>query len=226
MGSNSADVPRVDIRAPGKLYCPLATQYMPPMTTRGDFRKGHPEGLVVHFTAGWDRDEEDARSTIAYGVSQGYAYWVISPGGRIYQTHPLNRWGYHAGKSTWPSLGSGVSQFLLGVEICCGGMLTPKGKSWFGKQYNDLEIREIKTTDHNRQAGKYAMFSQAQEASLELLCLWLHYNRPDVFKLDLILGHDETSPGRKNDPGGSLSMNMPEFRSYLKNKAALTVGLT
>jgi len=48
------------------------------------------------------------------------------------------------------------------------------------------------------------------------LLRWLEYNGNGIFKLDFVLGHDEVAPSRKNDPGGSLSMTMPEFRKKLK----------
>jgi len=38
------------------------------------------------------------------------------------------------------------------------------------------------------------------------------------FRADWVAGHDEVSPGRKSDPGGSLSMTMPQFRYMLKKK--------
>lgn len=44
-----------------------------------------------------------------------------------------------------------------------------------------------------------------------------------IFSFDKIKGHDEAvaesgHPYRKNDPGGSLSITMDEFRQKLKNQ--------
>jgi lysozyme family protein len=47
------------------------------------------------------------------------------------------------------------------------------------------------------------------------LLLWLKGNQPDVFQFEFVLGHDEVSPGRKNDPGGALSVTLPQFRERL-----------
>ena len=70
------------------------------------------------------------------------------------------------------------------------------------------------------------MFSKAQERSVLKILLWCKVNAPDIFKIENILGHDEVAPRRKNDMGGSFSMNMNDFRDlieqeYQKIKASL-----
>ncbi|WP_457021162.1 hypothetical protein [Luteimonas sp. A611] len=71
------------------------------------------------------------------------------------------------------------------------------------------------TKQGNQSAGHYQKYTILQEASLRTLLTWLRSNNPDVFRFDLVLGHDEVSPGRKVDPGGSLSMTMSAFRQSL-----------
>jgi hypothetical protein len=90
-----------------------------------------------------------------------------------------------------------------------------KYKSWFGSTYGDEEVRWSGAHD-NIQKGYYHKYTKAQEEALVKVIKWLYYQGGGVFKLDYVLGHDEAAPSRKNDPGGSLSQSMPEFRSYLK----------
>ena len=45
--------------------------------------------------------------------------------------------------------------------------------------------------------------------------MWLKKNNPEIFNLEYVLGHSEISAGRKQDPGGALSMSMVEFREKL-----------
>lgn len=199
-----------------ELNCPLAVrdpQYQ--MKTRGKRPKGYPQGLVVHFTAG-----SSAESSLSWGRDQGLAFWMIAKDGKTYQTHSLDTWGYHAGKSSYRGIEGTVSDELLGVEIDCAGMLTPKaGKyvSWFGRQVTESNVR-FSEGKANQVRGHYEKFTTKQEEALIELCLWLKRNNPKVFSFDLVVGHDEVSPGRKNDPGASLSMTMPEFRALLKQR--------
>jgi N-acetyl-anhydromuramyl-L-alanine amidase AmpD len=193
----------------------LATIHTPSMPTRGTYRKGWPEGAVIHFTAGRD----NPKATIDYGRSQGYAYLCIGGNGHIYQAHDMRKWGYHAGKSYWKGLGEGCSRYLVGIEVCSAGRLDKiapgKYRSWFGGTYGEDETR-YSAAYQNIQKGFYHKYTQDQEEALIKVIKWLYYQAPDIFKIDYVLGHDEVSPGRKDDPGGALSQSMPEFRSYLK----------
>lgn len=200
------------------LWYPKAWTVQPELPTRGRYAAGYPRGAVVHFTAG------------AYGLSEldlarqlGYAYFLVDEKGGVHQGFPLDRWGSHAGKSSWPSLGDGVSRHLVGIEVDCAGLLTPDGhgnfKTWWGAvvPHGDVRIHAArKGADDNRAPGAYHAFTAKQEEALVDLLLWLHANNPTVFDLDLVLGHDEVSPGRKQDPGASLSIPMPELRALLK----------
>lgn len=202
------------------LWYPKAWTVTPPLPTRGRYASGYPRGAVVHFTAG------------AYGLSEldlarqlGYAYFLVDEYGGVHQGFPLDRWGSHAGKSTWPSLGDGVSRHLVGIEVDCAGILTPDGhgnfKTWWGKVVPHGDVRILpakKGADDNRTPGAYHAFTAKQEEGLIELLLWLKDNHPTVFDFDLVLGHDEVSPGRKQDPGASLSVPMPELRSLLKQR--------
>lgn len=215
--ADSVEPERPSPSAPGAklLWYPLADTSGPQMKTRGTYAKGYPEGAVVHFTAGRDESESDAKGSADYGVSQGYVFFVIGPTGKVYQRFPLNKWGYHAGTSSYPGLGSSVSSKVVGIEVACAGKLDANRKSWFGKTYQSDECRTVSSKE-NVQGGTYKKFTEAQEKSLIQLLVWLKTNNPDVFKVPYIVGHDEVSPGRKNDPGGSLSMTMPELRRRLQ----------
>lgn len=181
-------------------------------TTRGQFRLGYPEGAIVHYTSGHCETEQDAINVLR--DQNIHAYWLIGPTGQIYATHPLDRHGWHAGESSWPAWDTTVSQHTLGIEVACAGQLDDNNRSWFGRHYPADRVRRVQNSENIR-AGNYVMYTDAQELALEELLLWLKANNPGVFDLNLVLGHDEVSPGRKVDPGGSLSMTMPEFRKRL-----------
>lgn len=196
----------------GLLWCPFAIKRTEHMATRGEYRKGYPEGAVVHFTAGGS-----AEASFQYGLKKGFCFFVISEDGAIHQAFPLNCWGYHAGESFHSKLGNGVSKYLVGIEVSNPGKLIKKPdgsyETWFGKRVDPKIVRYYPKQTKNIEAGYYAAFTDAQEASLKKLLRWLKENNPSVFQYDLIVGHDEVAPGRKNDPGGALSQTMADYRS-------------
>lgn len=202
--------------------CPWATTTgLPEARTRGRYAKDYPRGAVVHFTAGSHRQKpEDA---VAYMVNRGHLYFVISPKGEVFQNFPLTHWGYHCGESKWPGLGSSLSDTLVGIEIMCPGKLNADGSPWYGGGPFDKALtRRVAKSDGQREAGLYYRYTLEQEAALEKLVRWLENNNPNVFKFENVLGHDEVSGPRglgrqrKNDPGGSLSLTMDDFRAKLK----------
>lgn len=195
------------------------------MQTRGKFRRSFPEGLVVHFTAGrFEGGITAARRTITGGRDEGLAYWCMAQNGVIVQGHPIDRWGYHAGSSKHPALGASVSQYLLGLEMNCAGLLSKEGIPWYGgAPIPAQDRRKINSKRYPQETvGVYHAYTTAQEFALIEFCLWLKAQRPDVFDFGLVVGHDEvaTPTGRKNDPGGSLSVGMPALREFLKEEYA------
>ena len=190
------------------------------MRTKGFYANKFPVGACVHFTAGWN--DHKPKDSLSSGLTKGYCYLTILADGTIVQNFDLARWGYHAGPSTWPGLGSGLSDKLVGIEICCGGRLSKKDgeyKTWFNKTVDADHRRSVKAEDNILNDGVYEMYTPEQEKALTEFLLWMNQAGKGVFKLDNVLGHDEIAPNRKNDPGGSLSMTMPKYREFLKAKA-------
>ena len=218
------------------------------MRTRGKYRKRYPRGAVVHHTAGRSRNkieggsrqagshlEQGARG-VRSAVNKGsFAQFVIARDGSVFQNFPLDEWGYHAGKSNWPGLGSGVSDDLVGIEIQNSGKIAKASegiyKQYFtntsrgDKYFMEDEVRHSENND-NIQKGVYHKFSPEQEEALIKLLLWLEENGMGIFEFKFVLGHDEVAGkkgigyNRKNDPGGSLSMTMTELRAELNKKKA------
>jgi N-acetyl-anhydromuramyl-L-alanine amidase AmpD len=208
----------------GQNWIPFANILKDKMRTHGKYANGYPRGAIIHYTAG---QQDKGVGALNWGREQGYCFLLIDSVGVIHQAHPINEWGYHAGKSSYVGLNGTVSDDLIGIEIACAGKLEKvstnegvKFKAWFHKQtsqyFDEDEVRFSKSVD-NIQEGYYQKYTPAQEKSLTNLLLWLKDNDPvNRFSFDFVLGHDSVSPGRKTDPGASLSMSIPDYQKYLK----------
>jgi N-acetyl-anhydromuramyl-L-alanine amidase AmpD len=149
-----------------------------------------------------------------------YAYFVIGMDGTVWQSLPLNKWGYHAGKAYHAGLNTNnVSSRCVGIEICNAGILT-NNKSWFGESFPGDQIRTLKPGEYTNcpNGGQFLQYTEEQECALGGLLLWLDENSK-IFELKNVYGHDEVAPKRKTDPGGALSLSMPEYRSFLITSA-------
>lgn len=209
------------------LWIPFARR-LPEISTQWLYDQGYPRGAVVHFTAGRD----DPLGTVQYLAEHGFPCLVMGRDGTIYQPFPLNRGGCHSGTNH--------HDYSVGIEIISAGRCTPvringqqKYAPWFALDNNgnvarselcfsESEIRHVERNGSCRE-GYYQKYTLAQEKSLIKLLLWLKNQAPDVFSFDDVKGHDECCdeggrPGAKNDPGGALSMTMPELRTFLKHE--------
>lgn len=223
------DRPSKNEKGAGLNWYPEAEIITPKMTTKGKYDGGYPKGALMHFSAGRSlKGDQDAKDMLAWGRGEGYAFFVISSTGKVFQAHPLNEWGHHAGTSKWPGLGESVSSKLLGIEICNAGRLERVGdnkfKSWFGEYYTKDQVRYVEES-YGCPEGYYHKYTPEQEEAFTKLMLWIERNDPTgQFSLDHVLGHHEVAGKlgigywRKNDPGGALSMTMPKYREYLKEQ--------
>jgi len=192
---------------------------------------GKAQGLVVHFTAGrYEKGAKSAKNTLQYLAKKGLCCLVMDVNGVVYKakSQDLDEIGWHAGESEFKDK-KGMSRYLLGMEICNAGKLIEKEGKFFPwwsfseeKLLPDQEpihsVNRIDFQSSNQKPGVYHKFTWAQEQSLINFILWQLDVNPE-FKISHVVGHDEIAPGRKNDPGGSLSMTMPEFRNMIYEKS-------
>lgn len=208
------DKPRADLSSNRpKIFYPEAQYipHLPRMSSIGKYKKGFPEGIVVHYTAG--DINQSGQSAVEHALFSGYLYFFIDKGGYVYQQFDLSEWGYHAGMSQCPvTKRTSVSKLYVGIEIASGGILSDN-KTWFGKRVSPINIREADPS--YLVSGRFEKFTEVQERSLVDLCVWLCSKGVNP---DLIFGHNEVAPKRKIDPGASLSMPMSLFREHIKQE--------
>lgn len=188
------------------------------LKTRGKYKTptGAPRGVVIHFTAGrFASGKTDAINTLKDLSNRGLGCFVMDTDGVLYKdkNQSLSDVGYHAGDSRWMGKKS-ISYHCMGLEICCGGNLDSKGRTWYGLDIPRDQRRTISNTSH-APIGTYHKFTKAQEKAIMNFIKWQMDTNPE-FDADWIVGHHEISPGRKSDPGGSLSISMRHLREKVK----------
>ncbi len=165
-----------------------------------------PKYLIMHFTSG-----RSAQSSVDWFLdpeAKASAHVVIGRDGKITQCVPFNRVAWHAGKSKWEGL-EGMNQYSLGIELDNAGKLEKKGghwTAWFGGQVPDDQVMVATHKNEKDEAGWVIYTPEQLAAAAELAALLVQeYGLKDV------LGHEDISPGRKNDPGPAFPM--ASFRS-------------
>lgn len=201
-------VDRPDLTHVPEVYEPPRFEKVPGVRFKeiGRYRtdSGMFAGLVVHYTVS-GRTRKAAIGVLQYLAKNGLGCMVMDENGIIYVPEDfdvLRDAAYHAGKSSWGKYNS-VSSVFAGMEVCCMGR-RPNGPS-------------VKSTDMhwektgNIAEGWYELFTPEQVKALDNFVAWASDHNPE-FKIANLVGHDEVSPGRKTDPGGSLGMTMADYR--------------
>lgn len=187
--------------------------------SKGKFntKDGKPVGSVLHYTVSGNSPSQAINVANYFARTPsllGYqlACPIMDRNGTIYIPKGWKILGdrnNHAGTSSWNGY-SGLSATHTGLEVCSWGMLDSSSRSKVAPH----EIRTV-TKSANIKAGDYQKYTEDQE--LHILNWYIyHLKNCPHFKIENICGHDECSPSRKSDPGGSLSMTMPEFRALVK----------
>jgi len=167
------------------------------------FEAGQPDTIVIHYTAG--RNGKNSAQYLAKDNVKASAHIVLDRTGHVYQLVPFNTISWHAGKSSYEGR-FGFNNFSIGIEIDNAGILEPVGdkfKSWFGKKYDAEDVLVAK--HRNEAVEKYwHTYTEIQIEKTEQICELLMETYPTITS---ILGHEEISPGRKQDPGPAFPLD-------------------
>lgn len=151
-----------------------------------------PRFLVIHFTAGASAD-----SSIRYwrDTKKGRvcAHFVIDRDGTVIQCRGLDRTCGHAGKSAWKGY-TGLNSHSIGIELANGGSAYPT-------RFSDLKP----ITARHKNGGPIAQWEQFTPAQIKA-CGKLVADLHAKFRFQDIIGHEDCSPDRRNDPGPAFPM--------------------
>ena len=164
----------------------------------GEFASGRPDTIIVHYTGGIKK--EGAINALYHSNMQVSAHFVLDVDGTVYQLMPLNKIGWHAGKSAFGDR-SGFNKYSLGIEIVNPGYLNKADDGEFYTYFNNKvkdKSKAVLARHPNETRERYwHAYEEAQIISTFHLCEEL----AKMFGIRFIFGHDEISPGRKQDPG-------------------------
>lgn len=178
-----------------------------------------PRWLVMHYTA--SANAAGAISWFADPQSKVSAHIVIARDGTITQCVPFNRKANHAGKSTWQGV-IGLNSRSIGIELDGYGFLGNAGPgkwNFSGKVIADGDV-VVATHKFGTPSGGWPKYPQAQmDAALELARLLVQ-----EYGLEDVIGHDDISPGRKQDPGPAFPMAIFRASARQQDAPPVTVG--
>ena len=155
-----------------------------------------PKDLIIHYTA----CDLTVTLTAFMRPDSTSAHVVIDRDGSIHQLVPFNRQAFHAGFSVWDenSLFNGRS---VGIELINFG--------W------DVDALDASETVNLRHKHKFVTKTRWQKYTPQQLASLLQVTKLllSEYELKRILGHDDISSGRKQDPGPAFSWD--DFRENL-----------
>ena len=180
-------------------------KYSPP-----EFKKGYPDSIIIHYTA--MKDGRSAAEVLCRESTKASAHLVIDQSGKVFQLAPFNHRTWHAGVSEYNGR-KWYNHYAIGIEIDnLGWMKKIDGK--FSRADLDKELEEYEVVKARHWNTKvpfeyWAKYPEIQLDRVKEICKLLIQK----YNIREILGHDEISPGRKQDPGPAFPME--EFRREL-----------
>ena len=174
-----------------------------------EFKQGNLDTLIIHYTAG--RDAESSARYLKKEEIKASAHLVIGRNGEIFQLVPFNKIAWHAGRSSFGGK-SGYNNYSIGIELDNAGVLTKTGndfQSWFGKKYTQSDVMEGVHRNESQPRYWHIYTEKQLEVNEEVTKLILNHYKSIVN----ILGHEEISPGRKQDPGPAFPLD--KFRRQI-----------
>jgi N-acetylmuramoyl-L-alanine amidase len=178
-----------------------------------------PRWLVIHYTASGSASE--AINWFANPQSKVSAHVVIGKDGSITQCVPFNVRANHAGQSSWKGV-SGLNSHSIGFELDGFGFLGNQGAGKWKFRNTSIPDSDVVVATHKfgTPKGGWPRYPEAQlKATLELAQLIMQ-----TYGLEDVVGHDDISPGRKQDPGPTFPMET--FRAQAKGQPAQPAAAT
>lgn len=182
-------------------------QQTPNLYKQPEFRAGYPDSIVIHYTG--MNDAVAAANLLCDEDHKASAHLVVGKDGKVYQLAPFNYRTWHAGESEYKGR-KYYNHYSIGIEI--------DNLGWLEKQANGSYSRtkllpykiarkqaEVVEATHWNPKVRHQYWDEYTKAQLDRvteICQALM----QVYAIHEVLGHDEISPERKQDPGPAYPM--------------------
>jgi N-acetylmuramoyl-L-alanine amidase len=162
-----------------------------------------PDTIILHYTAA--RDLQSAQFTLSKSSTQASAHLIIGRTGDIVQLVDFDTVSWHAGRSEHKER-KWLNRYSIGIEIDNPGWLKKSGNkytTWFAKEVDMDEVVELRHRNPETTQRYWHRYTEQQVQIVEEICDLL----VKEYKIKYILGHEEVSPGRKQDPGPAFPLD-------------------
>jgi N-acetylmuramoyl-L-alanine amidase len=183
-----------------------------------------PKYLIIHYTA-----TDTAQSAVSWFMDSSKsnpdniaAHIVLDIDGTITQLVPFNHRANQAGPSTWDGTDS-LNYHSIGIEIVNPGFVEKLTDSSFRRSTDDgfktypaANSAKFLKAEHkhkfwtNKDNHYWAIYPDAQLQALYKLSKALVQN----YHLEVTIGHDDSSPARKPDPGPAFPWDVFKKNVY------------
>lgn len=169
----------------------------------GKFGANLPDTIIVHYTA--TRSLQVAVNTLAKSEKKASAHLVIGKNGEIVQLVDFDTVAWHSGKSEYKGR-KWFNRYSVGIEIDNPGWLRRSGNmftTWYEKEVGLKDVVEARHRNPETTERFWHRYTERQIEVVEDICEVL----AKTYNIKHILGHEEVSPGRKQDPGPAFPLD-------------------
>ena len=162
-----------------------------------------PDTIIVHYTA--TRSVEAAVDTLAKSEKKASAHLVVGKNDEIVQIVDFDTIAWHAGISEYKGR-KGFNKYSIGIEIDNPGWLKRTGNrftTWYEKEVDISDVVEARHRNPETDERFWHRYTEKQIEVVEEICETL----ASTYDIKHILGHEEISPGRKQDPGPAFPLD-------------------
>lgn len=167
--------------------------------------------IIIHYTAA----DTALSSHNNFQNPETKVSWhlTIDQNAVVHQLYDFRKITWHAGKSSWRTATQSYDQMnpvSIGIELVNAGPLLFKNGSYY-TWYNKMIPDSMVFFDANGNPWHAFTHNQLQTAWNICSVLCKEYKCIDI------LGHNEISPGRKQDPGEACKDFMQQIKQALRN---------